>query len=112
MTPTLANRVYGLHCAEEIRAIQETLAGRPGVLDLQFDLLAEKLVARLDVRQLSPDEVRSAIAALGMRGGPWAVRVGPSRSRRWRTGLAVTSGVCLSAGLLAYAFESGSLVRA
>lgn len=110
-------RVRGLHCAEEIRQLQDALAHRPGVRALAFDLLAERMVVELDTAVMPLDRLRDEVARLGMQAETWtavntAATGGVDRAGRVRTLIAWSGGLLLAAGLLAGAVESGGVLEA
>jgi Cd2+/Zn2+-exporting ATPase len=105
-------RVHGLHCAEEVRAIQQALTGMPGVTDLQFDVLAERLVLQATSEAAASGRIEAAIAALGMRAEPWTDAVGPGAQGTQRIWLAAVSGGALLLALAWHVIESGSLRHA
>ncbi len=110
MTQRFVYRVHGLHCAEEIRALRNALAPTPGVRDLGFDLVAERMFVDLDPAVGSEADVRHAVGALGMKVEPWRDDVGPGERGRWSRWLGLASGVLLVAALTAEAVESGSVL--
>jgi Zn2+/Cd2+-exporting ATPase len=108
---TFDYRVHGLHCAEEIRALEGTLGKHPGVVRLDFDLLAERMLVELDPHLIPPMAVVAQVARLGMRAEPWGDETADAgRAERLRVGLAVAGGILLGAGFAALAIESGSLL--
>jgi Zn2+/Cd2+-exporting ATPase len=106
-------RVRGLHCAEEIRQIQEAVARQPGVGPLAFDLLSERMVVELDTTVMSVERLQEEVNRLGMEAVAWASAADPSETaNRLRTWVAWIGGALLAAGLLAAVVESGSVVAA
>jgi Zn2+/Cd2+-exporting ATPase len=108
---TFDYRVHGLHCAAEIQALEETLGRHPGVVRLQFDLVAERMLVELDPHRISPMAVVAHVARLGMRAEPWADGAAGAEHRdRWRVWLALAGGVLLAAGFAALAIEAGGVL--
>jgi Zn2+/Cd2+-exporting ATPase len=105
-------RVHGLHCAQEVRAIQQALDGMPGVADLQFDVLAERLVLRATPEAAESGRIEQAIETLGMRAEPWADAVGKEQTDTPRMWLAGLSGGALLVALLWYIADSESVWHA
>lgn len=105
-------RVHGLHCAEEVRAIEQALGAMPGVSNLQFDVLAERLVLTTTPEVAASGRIEQAIAGLGMRAEPWTDVVGqgtPGTRRMW---MAIASGSALLLALVWHVVESGSVWHA
>jgi Cd2+/Zn2+-exporting ATPase len=109
---TRAYRVLGLHCAEEVRLVQQALDAVPGVSDLQFDVLAERLVLRAAPDIAASGQIEQAIAALGMRAEPWSEATGDGAPGATRIGLAAASGTALLLAMTWQVVESGSLWQA
>jgi Cd2+/Zn2+-exporting ATPase len=109
---TLEFRVHGLHCADEIRAVRGVLEGRRGIADLQFDLVAERMLVRADPAFIDHDAIAAAIGDLGMRAETWQDAVGPDRQGRLQRLVALIAGGFLLTALAVHVTESGSLVHA
>jgi Cd2+/Zn2+-exporting ATPase len=64
-------RVEELDCAEEVLALRRLLAGQPGVIELDFDVLRGRMVVTLDDERTSPPQIVARVAQGGMHARPW-----------------------------------------
>lgn len=88
----LAFHVEGMCCASEVRQIEGRLADVPGIVELTFDAVRQRLGV---VGEVVPGEIERAVAELGMKAHPIGV-VRPDRGwweRRSRLALTVLSGL-------------------
>lgn len=67
-------RVKGLHCAEEILIIKKALIGEPGIHDLEFNILQEKLIVFHDAQKISGEQIFLKISRTGMKPSVWQER--------------------------------------
>jgi Cd2+/Zn2+-exporting ATPase len=110
-----AYRVEGLDCAEEVGTLNRALKGRPGVIDLSFDILNARMAVTFDDERLSSDDIVGAVAQTGMSAVPWEEQA-PGRAPFWelhgRTVMAALSGASILAGFVVHWAVSGSLYQA
>ncbi len=106
-------KVYGLDCAEEVKALRHAL--RPLVRNdeaVTFDLLQGKMKVAVAAEQASDDALRRAVARTGMRAVPWANYTAQQTSENWwrrhvRGLLCATSGAALLSGFAGHAWQAG-----
>ena len=102
-----------LDCAEEIALLRKEFSGRPGIADLDFDLLRARMTVGFDPAQVTPEHIVQRVAALGMTAKRWT----PAEHRddqtsmreRWRLLLTCAAGLCAAAGFFVHWMISQSL---
>jgi len=116
MTEHVALKVYGLDCAEEVAILKKEIAGKTGVLALDFDVLNARMTVTYDAEKIAPDDIVAAVAAAGMKAVPWEERTGQDAESLWqrhgRLVMACISGALLVGGFLAHWFLHGSILDA
>jgi Zn2+/Cd2+-exporting ATPase len=109
-------RVEGLDCAEEVLLLRRELEDRPGIDELEFDVLNARMVVSFDPEVTSADAIVEAVRRVGLTARPWSAGVSPESQTWWnRHGRGVTtgiSGVLLVAGFLTHAIVERSLAAA
>ena len=71
--------VHGMDCAEETALIRHALAGRPGIVGLDFDLINAFVHVRFDESKTSADAIGAAIRRTGL--DAHEVTTSPTRDR-------------------------------
>jgi Cd2+/Zn2+-exporting ATPase len=109
---TVAFKIYGMDCAEEVTALKAEITPLSGVHSLSFDVLNGKMIVEFSKPELGSDAVMSAVARTGMRAEPWenlsVHRDAISSWARWgRTIMTTSSGFFLLAGFFAQVRTSG-----
>lgn len=92
-------RIHGLDCAEEVALLRRELGGRPGVVELSFDVIQAKMTVTHDPAVLERGEIEQAIHHTGMRAEPWtseAAAALPFWRAHSRAILTAASGVSLA----------------
>jgi len=92
------------------------LEGKPGIVNLDFDILNARMIVSYEPDKIRPDEIVAAVAPTGMKAVTWekAARK-PKRSFRQDRGplmMTCASGVALFAGFLSHWFLHGSFLDA
>ncbi|MBX9591817.1 MAG: cadmium-translocating P-type ATPase [Hyphomonadaceae bacterium] len=110
--PTLAFKIQGLDCAEEVAALRAEVAPLPGVRGLSFDVLRGKMLVQADASALTADAVVAAVAKTGMRAEPWIDErhqspQGEGGLKHAKTALTVASGLLLACAFLYHVKASG-----
>src|SRR5262249_18830217 len=104
---SLQFRVHGLDCAEEVAVLRRALSALPGVGELTFDILDQRLQVDLDGAQLDAAALQAAIDATGMRAEPLraddAARPEAAPAPSAHAWSAALSGGLLLAGMLLHA---------
>ena len=77
MTEQIALKVHGLDCAEEVAILTREVGKRPGVIELDFDVLNARMSVEYDPVRTSPADIVAAVAAAGMKAVPWEDRGKP-----------------------------------
>jgi cation transport ATPase len=111
MTQRHVYRVHGLHCAEEIRTLRHVLEPAPGIKDLGFDLIAERMYVDIDPAVASDARVRELVSGVGMKAEPWHDDIGADEHGQWPRWLGLASGASLVVALAAQAWHAGSIVE-
>lgn len=102
---TIAFRVHGLDCAEEVAALKRAVGPVVGgEAKLGFDVLAGKMTVP---READAGRVVEAVAATGMSAVPWRAEGAASKGRSARVGATVLSGAATLGGALFHALASG-----
>jgi len=102
---TVAFRVHGLDCAEEVAALKRAVGPVVGgEARLGFDVLAGKMTVP---REVEVDQVVAAVAATGMSAVPWRSEGAASKGRSARVAATALSGAATLAGALVHAATSG-----
>ncbi len=101
---------------EEVAVLKREVGGRPGVLNLDFDVVGGRMSAEYDPETIDADAIVSAVAATGMRASPWS-EVGETEALSFwevhgRFVMACASAVLLAAGLVVHAVAHGGFVHA
>lgn len=68
---TLALRIVGLDCAEEVSALRKTVGALPGVTGLEFDILNAKMTVSFDPSLTGESAVASAVRRAGLSSKEW-----------------------------------------
>ncbi len=109
-------RVDELDCAEEVGLLKHTLAGQPGIISLEFDLLNSRMVVTFDAAATSAETILSRVASTGMQARFWQEQT-PADSRSWwqreaRFVLTSIAGGLLLAGFVSHALCTGNFLAA
>lgn len=109
-------RVQGLDCSEEVAILRREVGGKPGVIDLEFDVINARMSVEFDPDALSIDDIIRAVSATGMKATPWELRKTNEKGSFWsqhgRMVMAVTSGAFLLAAFVTHWLLHGSLLDA
>jgi len=65
-------RIQGMDCPDEETALRSVLASRPGLMELQFDLVRSRLTVLYDPEQISDADIKEAVASVGLRALEWS----------------------------------------
>ncbi|MEX2285736.1 MAG: heavy metal translocating P-type ATPase [Planctomycetaceae bacterium] len=105
--------VDGLDCAEEVSLLKQELADRPGIHELDFDVLNARMNVQFDAAITSTADIVRHVAATGMTARLWQRTIQSQTAFDWhghvRLILTCASGVLMTAGLAWHALVSGSL---
>lgn len=110
---SIALRIYGMDCAEEVAALKAEIAPLPDVRELDFDLLNGKMTVHFSGASATPEAVIAAVAKTGMRAEMWqdSPRRGSDNEKlrgRWqRTAMTAACGLLLGTGLATHVAASG-----
>lgn len=111
-------KIHGLDCVEEVAVLRRELGPLVGGEEnLSFDILSGKLTVAARSAELSPEAIRQAVAATGMRAEAWREEgAGPQEEsfwqRRGRTVLTAVSGLCTLLAFLVHAWLAGGFREA
>ena len=116
MEKKLAYKVYGLDCANETAILKKGLAGKAGVLGLDFDLLNAKMIVTFDSDETSPETILELINRTGLKAVYSQQRTklesGSLWQRHGRLIMAGMSGALMLCGFVAHWIEHGSILDA
>lgn len=108
-------RVEGLDCSEEVAILRREVGGKPGVIDLEFDVLNARMSVEFDPDALSADDIIAAVNATGMKATPWELRLEkehrPFWARHGRLIMTAVSGILLLAAFFTHWAVHGNLVE-
>ena len=106
---TLALRIIGLDCAEEVSALKKTVGALPGVSKLEFDILNAKMTVSFDPSLTGESAVASAVRRAGLSSRGWDDNCSTSvcatsapLHRNYRLIACVLSGILLFAGTITH----------
>lgn len=106
-------RVRGLDCSEEVAILRREVGGKPGVIDLEFDVLNARMSVEFDPDALSAGEIVAAVDATGMKATPWERRIEKEEEPFWlrhgRLFMTVASGMLLLSAFLTHWVMHGNL---
>lgn len=113
---TIAYKVEGLDCAEEVMTLRSALANKPGILNLDFDILNARMTVGFDPFQVSPDEIVRTVASTGMKAAPADETAKQKRGTFWQEHgpllMTCASGFLMAAGFLSHWLVHGSFLHA
>lgn len=110
---TISYQVSGLHCAEEVATLRAALGPLPGVQELTFDILNNRMTVAYDAARIQPRDLEAAVARTGMRASLPAVgkEKTDSHDTRWyqqgRSLLTALSGLLLLMGFVVHGASAG-----
>ena len=103
MARRIEYRVQGLDCSEEVTILRREVGGKPGIIDLEFDVVNGRMSVEFEPDAISAPEIVAAVNGTGMKASPWELRQAPVEIPFWeRHGRLVMTGA--SGGLLLAAF--------
>ncbi|MHB9068733.1 MAG: heavy metal translocating P-type ATPase [Sedimentisphaerales bacterium] len=107
-------RIQGLDCAEEVSVLKKELGSKTGIIQLDFDVLNARMTVTFDLREISEQQIISAVAATGMKALPCSQKTDSRTVSFWRRQNRL-SMTCLSAGfvltgLLVHWYAHGNLL--
>ncbi|MEZ4599343.1 MAG: heavy metal translocating P-type ATPase [Syntrophotaleaceae bacterium] len=109
-------RIQGLCCSEEVAILRRVVGGKPGIIDLEFDVLNARMAVEFDPDALSPGDIVSAIGSTGMKATPWegrlATQEGPFWEQHGRLVMTAASGALLLAAFITHWVMHGSFMDA
>jgi Cd2+/Zn2+-exporting ATPase len=109
-------RIQGMCCAEEVGILRREVGGKPGVIDLEFDVLNARMTVEFDSGLLSADQIVQAVDQSGMQAIPWERRRPEQKGSFWerhgRLVLTAASGGFLLAAFVTHWALYGSLLDA
>jgi Cd2+/Zn2+-exporting ATPase len=116
MSRRIDYKVKGLDCSEEVAILRREVGGKPGIIDLEFDVVNARMTVEFDPDAISGAEIVSTVDTTGMKASPWelrhvAVEV-PFWERHGRLIMTASSGVLLLAAFLTHWVLHGSLLDA
>lgn len=113
---TVAYRVQGLDCAEEVMTLRSAVGNKPGVLNLDFDILNARMTVEFDPARITPDDLARAVASTGMKALPTEETVMQGGVAFWANHgpflMTCASGVLVLAGFLSHSIVHGSFLHA
>jgi len=114
---TLNLHVTGLDCAEEVAILKDEVGSRPGVADLDFDVINARMTVTFDPERIDADDVIQAVSATGMKATRWDSRERleetlPFWQRNGRLIMASASGAFLILGFMSHWIAHQSFVDA
>ncbi len=116
MTRRIDYRVEGLDCSEEVAILRREVGGKPGVIDLEFDVINGRMAVEFEPATLSAEEIVKAVDATGMKATQWGMQRPEQTATFWqqhgRLIMAAASGVCLLAAFTIHSVLSGSMLDA
>lgn len=116
MSRKLNYRVTGLDCAEEVSILRREVGGKPGIIDLEFDVVNARMAVEFDPDAISADEIIAAVDATGMKATLWELRHAEQEGSLWqrqgRMIMTTASGAFVAAAFVTHWMLHGSLLDA
>ncbi|MHB8707738.1 MAG: heavy metal translocating P-type ATPase, partial [Desulfuromonadales bacterium] len=116
MSRRIDYRIQGLDCSEEVAILRREVGGKPGIIDLEFDVLNARMSVEYDPEALSADAIVQAVGVTGMKATPWELRLAREKGTFWqqhgRLVMTVTSGTLLLAAFVTHGVLHESLLDA
>jgi len=116
MSRRIDYRVEGLCCAEEVGILRREVGGKPGVIDLEFDVINARMTVEFEPGLLSDDQIVQAVGKSGMKAVPWERRRPEPKGSFWerhgRLVLTSASGTLLLTAFVTHWALHGSLLDA
>jgi Cd2+/Zn2+-exporting ATPase len=109
-------RIKGLCCSEEVAILRREVGGKPGVIDLQFDVVNARMTVEFEPDALSASDIVAAVESTGMKASPWERRLAHEEEPFWqrygRLIMTAASGMLLLAAFITHWVLHGSLLDA
>jgi Zn2+/Cd2+-exporting ATPase len=109
-------RIQGLDCSEEVAILRREVGGKPGIIDLEFDVVNARMTVEFDPDALPASEIVAAVESVGMKAAPWERRPAldnePFWGRHGRLIMTSASGALLLAAFVTHWKLQGSLIGA
>ncbi len=109
-------RVQGLDCSEEVAILRREVGGKPGIIDLEFDVVNARMTVEFDPDALSANDIVAAVESAGMKAAPWERRPALGNEPFWvrhgRLIMTSVSGSLLLAAFITHWMLQGSLLGA
>lgn len=83
MSRRIDDKVQGLDCSEEVAILRREVGGKPGVIDLEFDVINARMTVEFEPAAISTDEIVEAVRAAGMLATPWELRKTGAHESFW-----------------------------
>lgn len=116
MARRIEYRVLGLDCSEEVAILRREVGGKPGIIDLEFDVVNGRMSVEFDPDAISAPEIAAAVNGTGMKASPWELRHAPAEGPFWerhgRLVMTSASGGLLLAAFITHWVLHGSLLDA
>src|SRR6056297_888099 len=116
MSKMIDFKVQGMCCAEEVGILRREVGRKPGIINLEFDVLNARMTVELEPDLISADQIIQAVGKSGMKAIPWERRrIEPTGSfweRHGRLVLTATSGILLFTAFIVHWAVHGSLLDA
>ena len=116
MSRRIDYRIQGLDCSEEVAILRREVGGKPGIIDLEFDVVNARMSVEFDPDALSVADIVQTVDATGMKATPWELRRTPEEGTLWqqhgRLIMTFTSGGLLLAAFVLHWVMHGSLFDA
>jgi Cd2+/Zn2+-exporting ATPase len=113
MSRRIDYKVQGLDCSEEVVILRREVGGKPGIIDLEFDVINARMTVEFEPAALSTDEIVEAVRATGMLATPWELRKTSAQESFWsrygRLGMTLMSGTLLLTAFGTHWLLHGSL---
>jgi len=113
MSRRIDYKVQGLDCSEEVAILRREVGGKPGVIDLEFDVINARMTVEFEPDALSTDEIVEAVRAAGMLATPWELRKTSAQESFWsrygRLSMTLMSGALLLTAFGTHWLLHGSL---
>jgi Cd2+/Zn2+-exporting ATPase len=116
MSRRIIYRVRGLDCSEEVSILRREVGGKPGIIDLEFDVVNARMTVEFDPEAISSAQIAAAVDATGMKASPWDLRHVTEEAPFWeqhgRLVMTTASGLLVAAAFITHWVLHGSLLDA
>jgi Cd2+/Zn2+-exporting ATPase len=108
--------VNGLDCGEEVLLLKQALSKRPGIVEVEFDLINARMFVTYDNNVITTTGIQAAVSGTGLKAVSGSNQIQQAEQSWWdrngRNLSTMTAAILLIAGFLVHAFMAKSVAAA